>query len=105
MGIRIALDDFGTGYASLKNLQMLPIDTLKIDRAFVSRIGEMESGNQIVGSIIALAHSLGIYVVAEGVENMSQMNYLREQKCDCVQGFLLSMPLESDQVDELIAIA
>ncbi|HPV02377.1 MAG TPA: EAL domain-containing protein, partial [Clostridiales bacterium] len=100
-----ALDDFGTGYASLKYLQMLPIDTLKIDRAFVSGIGEMESGNQIVGSIIALAHSLGILVVAEGVENVSQMNYLREQKCDCVQGFLLSMPLEGDQVDQLIATA
>jgi EAL domain-containing protein (putative c-di-GMP-specific phosphodiesterase class I) len=102
MGISIALDDFGTGYASLKYLQMLPIDTLKIDRAFVSGIGEMESGNQIVGSIIALAHSLGILVVAEGVENVSQMNYLREQKCDCVQGFLLSTPLESEQVDRLI---
>ena len=105
MGISIALDDFGTGYASLKYLQMLPIDTLKIDRTFVSGIGEMESGNQIVGSIIALAHSLGILVVAEGVENMDQMNYLKEQKCDCVQGFLLSMPLEGDQVDRLIATA
>lgn len=105
MGISIALDDFGTGYASLKYLQMLPIDTLKIDRTFVSGIGEMESGNQIVGSIIALAHSLGILVVAEGVENMDQMNYLKEQKCDCVQGFLLSMPLEGDQVDQLIATA
>ena len=105
MGISIALDDFGTGYASLKYLQMLPLDTLKIDRDFVSRIGEMETGNQIVGSIIALAHSLGIYVVAEGVENVSQMNYLKEQKCDCVQGFLLSMPLESDQVDQLLESA
>lgn len=105
MGISIALDDFGTGYASLKYIQMLPIDTLKIDRTFVSGIGEMESGNQIVGSIIALAHSLGILVVAEGVENMDQMNYLKEQKCDCVQGFLLSMPLEGDQVDRLIATA
>lgn len=105
MGISIALDDFGTGYASLRYLQMLPIDTLKIDRTFVSGIGKMESGNQIVGSIIALAHSLGIFVVAEGVENMSQMNYLKEQKCDCVQGFLLSMPLEDDQFDRLIAIA
>lgn len=104
-GISIALDDFGTGYASLKYIQMLPIDTLKIDRTFVSGIGEMESGNQIVGSIIALAHSLGILVVAEGVENMYQMNYLKEQKCDCVQGFLLSMPLEGDQVDRLIATA
>ena len=104
-GISIALDDFGTGYASLKYIQMLPIDTLKIDRTFVSGIGEMESGNQIVGSIIALAHSLGILVVAEGVENMDQMNYLKEQKCDCVQGFLLSMPLEGDQVDRLIATA
>jgi len=105
MGIRIALDDFGTGYASLKYLQLLPIDTLKIDRTFVSRIGDQESGDHIVGSLISLAHNLGLLVVAEGVENMKQLNFLKEHNCDCVQGFLLSRPLEDDKFAELIATA
>ncbi len=105
MGIRIALDDFGTGYASLKYLQLLPIDTLKIDRTFVSRIGELESGDHIVGTIIELAHNLKILVVAEGVENTKQLNFLKAQKCDCMQGFLLSRPLEDDQFTQLIATA
>lgn len=102
MGISIALDDFGTGYASLKYLQMLPIDTLKIDRAFVSRIGETDLGNQIIGSIIWLAHSLGITVIAEGVESIEQLEYLKAQKCDCLQGYLLSKPLEEEQFSELV---
>lgn len=102
MGISIALDDFGTGYASLKYLQMLPIDTLKIDRTFVSRIGETDHGNQIIGSIIWLAHSLGITVIAEGVENAEQLEYLKKQNCDCLQGYLLSRPLEEDQFNRLV---
>ncbi|NLK87281.1 MAG: bifunctional diguanylate cyclase/phosphodiesterase [Clostridiaceae bacterium] len=102
MGISIALDDFGTGYASLKYLQMLPIDTLKIDRTFVSRIGETDHGNQIIGSIIWLAHSLGITVIAEGVENAEQLEYLKKQNCDCLQGYLLSRPLEEEQFSKLI---
>jgi diguanylate cyclase (GGDEF)-like protein len=102
MGISIALDDFGTGYASLKYLQMLPIDTLKIDRTFVSRIGETDHGNQIIGSIIWLAHSLGITVIAEGVENAEQLEYLKKQDCDCLQGYLLSRPLEEEQFSKLV---
>lgn len=105
MGIRIALDDFGTGYASLKYLQLLPIDTLKIDRTFVSRIGEQDSGDQIVGMLISLAHSLDLIVVAEGVENTNQLKFLKEHHCDCVQGFLLSRPLEDDKFAQLIATA
>jgi len=104
MGIRIALDDFGTGYAALKYLQMLPIDTLKIDRTFVSRIGELESVNRIVGAIIALAHSLDIIVVAEGVESADQLNYLKKLGCDCMQGFLLGRPVEGDQFMQLAAM-
>ncbi len=102
MGISIALDDFGTGYASLKYLQMLPIDTLKIDRTFVSRIGETEHGNEIIGSIIWLAHSLNIMVIAEGVENTEQLEYLKKENCDCLQGFLLSRPLEEEQFNKLV---
>ncbi len=105
MGISIALDDFGTGYASLKYLQMLPIDTLKIDRTFVSRIGETHHGNEIIGSIIWLAHSLNIMVIAEGVENAEQLEYLKEQNCDCLQGFLLSRPLEEEQFSRLVESA
>ncbi len=104
MGIRIALDDFGTGYASLNYLQMLPIDTLKIDKAFVSRIGTTDPGNQIIGSIIWLAHSLGIMVIAEGVEKTEQLEYLRTQSCDCLQGFLLSKPVEEEQCTKMVEL-
>ncbi len=102
MGIRIALDDFGTGYASLKYLQTLPIDTLKIDKAFVSRIGASDLDKQIIGSIICLSHKMNIMVVAEGVENIEQLEYLKSQECDCLQGFLLSRPLEEEQFSELV---
>lgn len=98
LGIRIALDDFGTGYASLSYLQMLPINVLKIDKTFIDQIIQSESNNHIVGNIISLAHQLGIEVVAEGVEYEEQLNYLVEQKCDYIQGFLLSKPIEEEQL-------
>lgn len=93
MGVKIALDDFGTGYSSLRYLQLLPIDTLKIDKTFVDSIREPNGDVQLIGAIISLVHQLRIFVVAEGVENESQLAYLKEKGCDGVQGFLLGKPL------------
>jgi diguanylate cyclase (GGDEF)-like protein len=102
LGIRIALDDFGTGYSSLSYLQMLPIDTLKIDKIFIDRIISPEIGKQIVGPIISLVHQMDISVVAEGVENYTQLNYLKSQFCDCIQGYLWGKPLGEDDLNELL---
>jgi EAL domain-containing protein (putative c-di-GMP-specific phosphodiesterase class I) len=100
MGIKIALDDFGTGYSSLSYLKLLPIDILKIDRTFVN---DMEmNAKQIVGDIISLAHNLDISVIAEGVEYMHQLDYLKKVGCDCVQGFLLGRPLDEEALKELL---
>ena len=98
MGIRISLDDFGTGYASLSNLQQLPINILKIDKTFIDTITNQQDRNQIVGNIISLAHQLGIEVVAEGVEKEEQLEYLKQHNCDFIQGYLLSRPIEEEQI-------
>lgn len=98
IGIRIALDDFGTGFASLSYLQMLPINVLKIDKTFIDKITNRKDMKQIVGNIIALAHHLGMEVVAEGVELEEQLDYLNKENCDYIQGFLLSRPIEENQI-------
>lgn len=89
IGVKIALDDFGTGYSSLRYLQLLPIDTLKIDKSFVDHIRPLEESQQIIGGIIALVHQMNIQVVAEGVENEAQLDYLCREECDAIQGNLL----------------
>lgn len=94
LGVLIAMDDFGTGYSSLKHLRHFPIDHLKIDRAFVSDLGN-EDGEAIVATIIALGHNLKIPVVAEGVETIEQANALIGLGCDIFQGYLYSRPLEA----------
>ena len=98
MGICFAVDDFGTGYASLQHLQRLPIATLKIDRSFIQRLCESSHSYPIVKAVIELAHSLKMQVIAEGVEDEDQLQLLRELKCDCIQGFLLSRPLPPEEI-------
>lgn len=103
MGVRIDLDDFGTGYSSLSYLHQFPIDTLKIDRSFVQRIGENEDGREIVNTILALANSLDMEVVAEGVETEQQLELLRKMHCAYAQGYHLSRPIEPPQFEALIS--
>lgn len=96
MGIRIALDDFGTGYSSFNYLQLLPIDTLKIDKSFIGKIGHDTRVNAIVGSLISLVHQLDINVVAEGVETQEQLDVLKAHGCDRIQGYLWGRPTRLD---------
>ena len=96
LGVRVALDDFGTGYSSLAYLRRFPLDQIKIDRSFVMNLPEDKDDMLIVQTIIGLAHNLGLKVVAEGAETLPQVDYLRRQDCDIVQGFYFSRPLEAE---------
>jgi EAL domain-containing protein (putative c-di-GMP-specific phosphodiesterase class I) len=95
LGVQVQIDDFGTGYSSLGYLQRLPIDTLKIDRTFVSRIGNNGSGAEIVQTIMALAHDLGMKVVAEGIETDEQLAKLQTMECEYGQGYFFTKPVDS----------
>lgn len=93
MGISLAIDDFGTGYSSLSYLTKMPVDLLKIDRSFLQQIPEDQDNMTITSTIIAMTKQLGLDVIAEGVENRSQMDFLQQQNCNTMQGFLVSYPL------------
>ena len=93
LGMTISIDDFGTGYSSLQYLSRLPVDSLKVDRSFVSKIPGSASDMAITSAIIAMAHKLDLRVVAEGVESVEQMLFLQENHCDLLQGYLFSRPL------------
>lgn len=97
-GMSIALDDFGTGYASLTHLKAFPLDRLKIDRSFVSGILEEKDDHIIVRTIISLAHSLGLQVVAEGIETTGQYQELSNLGCDYAQGYLIGQPMDEDSI-------
>jgi len=103
MGIKLSVDDFGTGYSSLAYLRRLPIDEIKIDRSFVQGMGTDLSDLAIVRAIVDLGHSLGLRVVAEGVEEEAARDALREMNCDQAQGFLISRPMPLDRFEAWLA--
>jgi diguanylate cyclase (GGDEF)-like protein/PAS domain S-box-containing protein len=102
MGIKVAIDDFGTGYSSLNYLKRFPIDTLKIDKTFVSDVCKDPHDTAIVRAIINLGHALDLMVIAEGVETKEQLQYLSALECDAVQGFLFSKALSAKAFEELL---
>ncbi len=102
LGIQIGIDDFGTGYSSLSHLYYFPTDTLKIDQSFVRRLGNHTENDEIVRTIITLAHNLGMNVIAEGIETRRQLNLLRSLRCEYGQGYLFSKPLDRDAATRLL---
>jgi EAL domain-containing protein (putative c-di-GMP-specific phosphodiesterase class I) len=98
LGIRVSLDDFGTGYCSLSYLQQFPVDTLKIDRSFVARIGENDGPEEIIRLLIGLARTLGLDVVAEGIETVPQVQYLTTLGCAYGQGYYFARPASPENL-------
>jgi EAL domain-containing protein (putative c-di-GMP-specific phosphodiesterase class I) len=103
LGIRLAIDDFGTGYSSLSQLKRFPIDTLKIDRSFVRDVPENVQDRAITEAIISMGTTLGVKVVAEGVETAEQYEFLKERGCHEVQGYLFGKPRHPDALTGFIA--
>jgi len=99
LGVSVAMDDFGTGYSSLSTLSLFPFDRLKLDKSFIAKVERSAQERAIVQAVLALGNSLGIPVLAEGVEREEQMTFLREQGCDEVQGYLLGRPQQEIQVE------
>lgn len=102
LGVHLSIDDFGTGYSSLGYLHKFPVNTLKIDRSFIGRIGEDAENIEIVRTIVSLAENMGMDVVAEGVETLSQLTQLRKLNCQYGQGYLFSRPVDPDSVSAWI---
>jgi EAL domain-containing protein (putative c-di-GMP-specific phosphodiesterase class I) len=104
-GLRLMLDDFGTGYSSLAYLKRFPLDVLKIDRSFVAGLGRDEEDSAIVAAIVQMARTLGLTVVAEGVERPEQLERLRELDCDNAQGRLIAEPMPAADVERMMESA
>ncbi len=102
LGIQLQIDDFGTGYSSLSYLQRFPITAIKVDRSFISRIDAQYSGTEIVQAIIILAKELGLEIIAEGIETISQLHWLKEAGCDYGQGYLLYRPMDAESTEKLL---
>jgi EAL domain-containing protein (putative c-di-GMP-specific phosphodiesterase class I) len=105
LGVSLTLDDFGTGWSSLSYLRQFPLDRIKIDRSFMRDVTTHENAAAVVQSILNLARSLGLSCVAEGVETAEQLQYLKEQLCPEIQGFLFSHPLPADEMPMLLQAA
>lgn len=104
MGVQVAMDDFGTGYSSLSQLHSFPFDKIKIDRSFVTDRGDSAGQNAIIRAITALGGSLGMSTIAEGVETPEQLERIRAEGCNFVQGYLFSRPVPIEHVERLISM-
>jgi EAL domain-containing protein (putative c-di-GMP-specific phosphodiesterase class I) len=102
LGVRIAIDDFGTGYSSLAHLQQFPVDALKIDRSFIAGMRDNKEGETLIHTLVQLGKALSIDTVAEGIEQQRDLSLLREEDCDCGQGFLFARPLDLAATDEFL---
>ncbi|MGB5966804.1 MAG: EAL domain-containing protein, partial [Spirulinaceae cyanobacterium] len=102
LGITISIDDFGTGYSSLGYLKQFPFNNLKIDRCFVRNINLDDKDIAITQAIINMAHTLNLKVIAEGVETQEELDFLREHKCDEIQGYFFSRPVPAQELSSLI---
>lgn len=102
LGVRIAIDDFGTGYSSLNHLQQFPVDALKIDRSFVSRLTQAPEGEAFLHTLVALGKALSIETLAEGIENEDELSLLQAEHCDSGQGFLFARPMSAAAAEEFL---
>jgi EAL domain-containing protein (putative c-di-GMP-specific phosphodiesterase class I) len=102
MGMRLAIDDFGTGYSNLNYLKRFPVDKLKLDQSFVADILDPGEDQAIARAVIAMAHGLGLTVVAEGVESAGQLALLAEQGCDAMQGYYFSRPVPAAEFGQML---
>ena len=102
IGLKIAIDDFGTGYSSLGYLTQFPLDSIKIDRSFIAGIDKNPGGIAIISAIVAMARSLGLKVVAEGVETREELDVVREQGCDEIQGYVFSKAVPGDVIAQFL---
>jgi EAL domain-containing protein (putative c-di-GMP-specific phosphodiesterase class I) len=102
LGVRIAIDDFGTGYSSLAYLQRFPVDALKIDRSFISRVSQDPEGETLIRTLVQLGKSLSIETLAEGIEQSRELSLLKEEHCDSGQGFLFARPLDPDACESFL---
>jgi EAL domain-containing protein (putative c-di-GMP-specific phosphodiesterase class I) len=101
--VGLSIDDFGTGYSSLSRLRRIPVDTLKIDRAFISHMDSNPESREIVRVIITLAHNLGLKVVAEGTETAEHIKLLEQLNCEMAQGYFFSRPVDAEAISKLLA--
>jgi len=104
IGVKLSIDDFGTGYSSLSRLRNLPVDNIKIDRSFIQNVVKEDSERTIVKALVSIAHNLGLSVVAEGVETLGQLKFLKTLKCNEIQGYLFSPPVPERDINEKCAV-
>ena len=102
LGVQVAIDDFGTGYSSMSTLKSLPLDTLKIDRSFITDVSTNSDSAAIVRAIMAMAGQLGLQTIAEGVETLTQFAFLQEHRCDQIQGYLVGRPMPAEEAEQFL---
>jgi EAL domain-containing protein (putative c-di-GMP-specific phosphodiesterase class I) len=102
LGVRVAIDDFGTGYASLSNLQRMPVDILKIDMSFVAALNDGGESRELLGAVLGIGQALSLAVIAEGIEEQSQLSTLEEMGCKMAQGFLMGKPSPAEVIESLL---